>query len=108
MSEFMKKPCSSCPFRHDIKPFLHPERAYEIAIHSQNRYNSFTCHKTLDSDRKECAGFLTMRANELGEADVFEIKQGFKPAYDLIFSEPYEMEEAAEEQWDEERAINAN
>ena len=28
---FVKKPCQHCPFRRDVKPFLTPERAEEIA-----------------------------------------------------------------------------
>jgi len=79
MSHIMKEPCEHCPFRYDVKPFLHPERGAELARHAYNPYNSFTCHKTTVSDEeiggegtemirtaksKECAGFLTLQINE--------------------------------------------
>lgn len=104
---FMKQPCKHCPFRIDVTPFLHPDRAEEIAYASQNRYSSFACHKTTMADEesedgemlvtensKECAGFLTLRANS-GE----RIPNGFEPAWDLCYSDPFEMVEAYEQQW---------
>ena len=110
MSEyFMKQPCKHCPFRNDVKPFLHPERAEEIAYSTQNPYNSFPCHKTTVSDEefggdgsecvaiettKECAGFLTMRA-QLGE----DTPEGFEPSYEICYIDPYEMIEAYEIEW---------
>lgn len=107
---FIKKPCQHCPFRRDVKPFLHPERAYEIASHAENPYNSFPCHKTTTSDeeietieefqkakysQKECAGFLTMRAKNEGS-----IPKGFEPAWELIYDDPFQMEDAYQEEWD--------
>lgn len=73
---FMKKSCDHCPFRRDVKPFLHPERGEELAYHAQNPYNSFPCHKTTVNDEefggdgsemvavetsKECAGFMALQ-----------------------------------------------
>lgn len=45
---FMKKPCKTCPFRADVKPFLHPDRAYDIAVAATNKYTDFTCHNTIE------------------------------------------------------------
>ena len=104
---FIKKPCQHCPFRNDVKPFLHPERAEELAYGAQNKYNTFPCHKTTEHDdegdsiatesNKECAGFLTLRAAEIGEENVYECKEGFKPSYDMVYSDAYEMSDAYEE-----------
>jgi hypothetical protein len=106
MKHFMKSPCKHCPFRRDVKPFLHPERAYEIAIAAQNPYNSFPCHKTTEPDEdgeemlvtqdsKECAGFLTLRAQE-GE----RIPEGFEPAWDLVYTDAFEMYQVYEDEWE--------
>jgi hypothetical protein len=110
MSHFMKKPCQHCPFRRDVKPFLHPERAWEIASVAENPYSSFPCHKTTEHDEdgdesflvdrgseKECAGMLTIRANELGEES---LPEGFKPSFDLVYTDAYEMECTYEEAWE--------
>lgn len=107
MSDFMKTPCKHCPFRNDVKPYLHPERAEELAYSAQNPHNSFACHKTTEYDEdsedgemlvtensKECAGFLTLRA-EGGE----DVPEGFEPAWEICYTEPYEMTEAYEEEW---------
>lgn len=109
MSNFVKVPCKHCPFRVDVKPYLHPERAADIAYASQNPYNSFSCHKTTeyneDSEEmectdksKECAGFLTLRAQE-GE----DIPEGFEPSWELVYTSILEMIDAYEEEWDKNR-----
>lgn len=109
MSEYyIKKPCQHCPFRSDVRPFLTNARAEELADLPQNPYSTFPCHKTTVSDdesedgemmcteqTKECAGFLTMRANELGEDCMPE---GFTPSYDDVYSDSWEMVGAYEEQ----------
>lgn len=102
MSGYMKKPCEHCPYRNDVKPFLHPERGEELAYLAQNPYSSFPCHKTTVEDddsedgemmvtenSKECAGMLTLRA-QCGE----EIPEGFEPSYEICYSDPYEMADA--------------
>jgi len=107
MESYMKKPCQHCPFRSDVKPFLHPERAEELAYVSQNPYWSFPCHKTTESDEdseegemlvtedsKECAGMLTLRAQE-GE----DVPEGFEPSYEICYTDSYEMIDAYEEEW---------
>lgn len=99
---FVKKPCQHCPFRVDVKPYLHPARAEEIAYHTQNKYNSFPCHVTTESDENsdsgermitdkslECAGFLTLRAQE-----GIPVPANFKPAFDLVYPGISEMIEA--------------
>lgn len=108
MEDFMKKPCIHCPFRNDVKPFLHPDRGAELAIHASIPYNSFPCHKTTESDEdseegemmctestKECAGFMTLQAVENGE-DI--LPEGFKPSYNIVYDGIYEMMDAYENQ----------
>ncbi len=105
---FVKKPCKHCPFRHDVKPFLTAERGTELAFHVQNPYNSFPCHKTTEFDEDanfgegdmvvteqslECAGFLTLRAVELGEDTCPE---GFIPSYDVVYPDSWDMVDAYE------------
>ncbi|MBL4781749.1 MAG: hypothetical protein JKX92_05860 [Porticoccaceae bacterium] len=100
-ADFIKKPCQHCPFRNDVAPFLHPERGEELAYASANPYNVFPCHKTTvqsddeeSTDRlivetsKECAGFLTLRAAEIGEEFMPE---GFKPSYEIVYTDVHEM-----------------
>lgn len=59
----LRKPCSNCPFRSDIKGYLHPDRPYELVV------GDFPCHKTLEQsdegdetvitkDSQHCAGSL--------------------------------------------------
>jgi len=84
-----KKPCQHCPFRKDVRPFLHPRRAEEIASVAESRYGSFPCHKTTSFDgddgeayytnkTKECAGMLTLRSFlDCKESD---LPDGFVPA----------------------------
>lgn len=104
--DFIKKPCKHCPFRIDVKPFLHPDRAEEIAYSTQNPYANFPCHKTIEHDEdsgegfevessKTCAGFLTMRAQQ-GE----EIPEGFEPDWEGCYTEPFEMSDAYREEWE--------
>jgi len=105
---YMKQPCKHCPYRKDVKPFLTPERGEEIAYITQNPYNSFHCHKTTVSDEefggegdemvatndsKMCAGFLTLMANECGEE---EMPEGFNPAYDVCYTDAFDMVQAYE------------
>lgn len=59
-------PCDKCPFRSDVRPFLRPERVWNI-------YLGISCHKTTSDEEDEngdplpsdeeitCAGFLIMR-----------------------------------------------
>lgn len=113
MCDYMKEPCKNCPFRVDVTPFLHPDRAAEISYAAQNPYADFYCHKTTVSDEefggegeemvatdtsKMCAGFLTLRA----QAGI-ETPEGFEPAYEKCYIEPYDMIDAYEEQWNEKR-----
>jgi hypothetical protein len=114
VTDFMKKPCDSCPFRRDVKPFLTNGRAEELAYHTENPYNTFPCHKTTEYDddddddaysgggrmitqrTKECAGFLSMQVNNSG----LEV-EGFEPS-NLVYEDSYDMimsyEEANEKQ----------
>ena len=107
MSEefFMKKPCKHCPFRTDVHPFLHPERAYEIAAAAEDPYNTFPCHKTTTFDEddhgsflvereseKECAGFLTLRARLTSDG----VPENFEPSWDLIYEYACDMADAYE------------
>lgn len=107
MENFVKKPCKHCPFRNDVKPYLHPDRSWEIANIATNPYSSFPCHKTTEYDEdsedgymieteksKQCAGMLTMRA-QLGE----RIPSGFEPSWEMCYIDPYDMTSAYEEEW---------
>lgn len=111
MDSFVKKPCKHCPFRIDVKPFLHPNRAAEIAYATQNKYNDFTCHASIEYDGDEdhqgrptgdfsraltCAGFLTLRAQN----DIDDVPEGFEPAWEMIYTDPTEMIWAYEEEWE--------
>lgn len=103
----MKKPCKDCPFLRSREPFLHPDRAYEIAEAANHRWNTFTCHKTLDYDdendemytgetSKECAGFLTLKAKLIG---MDAVPDDFEPAFDEVYDDEGDMENAYYEQW---------
>ena len=106
MTDYMKKPCIHCPFRHDVTPFLTPIRGDELANSANNPYNDFPCHKTMEHDdegeticvekTKQCAGFLTLMASNLGED---RMPEGFKPSYDIVYSDSWEMSEAYEAAW---------
>ena len=47
----MRAPCAKCPFRTDIRPFLTPGRAREIATALTALDQTFQCHETVDYDR---------------------------------------------------------
>ena len=103
---FMKKPCARCPYRKDVKPYLHPDRGIELALNAVTKAD-FICHKTLNynlqeyndeteedeltpeayANQKLCAGMLTLRASE-GRSDVVE---EFVPSYDLCYKYISEM-----------------
>ena len=99
MAHFVKKPCTHCPYRKDVKPFLHPERGIQLAYHTNNPYNTFPCHKTTvfdeDSDEgemlvteksKECAGFITLQMVNGKKAPM-----GFEPSYDIVYDDILDM-----------------
>lgn len=106
MGDFMKKPCEHCPFRRDVKPFLHPKRGEELAYATENPYNNFPCHKTTESNEnseggemmvvetsKECAGFLSMQHNQNGSTSYDE--DGFTPS-NLVYEDSWDMAQAYE------------
>lgn len=80
-------PCDNCPFRYDVKPFIHPERAEEIAYSE----GEFACHKTtVSNDNDEdggtlkatekslhCAGFLIMREKSERPSQMMRIAERF-------------------------------
>lgn len=105
MTRFMQKPCAQCPFRKDVRPFLHPARAEELAIAAGNRYQDFPCHKTLErsEDGEEllqtrksltCAGFLSLRA-----AEGVDVPDGFEPSAEQCYESGEEMIEAHANEW---------
>lgn len=100
----MKQPCKHCPFRHDVTPYLTPQRGEELAYHATNPYNSFPCHKTTvsdeeggerfyDNDTKECAGFMALQHNVTG----CSLPEGFEPS-ELAYDDIFIMIDAYEEQ----------
>lgn len=105
---YRRKPCAKCPFRRDVKPYLHPDRAAEIAYASENPYSDFTCHETVDySDSEDgegmvteksltCAGFKAMQHNYCGSDDEYEWPGD-------VYCEPDEMVSAYEDAWAEKR-----
>lgn len=55
-----KKPCSGCPFRKDsLQGWLGNKRAKEIV-----ESDTFTCHKTKNPNRLQCAGFMLVKKYE--------------------------------------------
>ena len=106
---YMKKPCLHCPFRLDVRPFLHPDRAYEIACVSEDTRQTFPCHKTTCHDdegevtiygsEKECAGMLTLRAGETDDG----LPRGFEPSFDAVYEDRFHMADAYEDQWNSTR-----
>lgn len=110
MSEifYMREASKHCPFRRDVRPFLRPERAEDIAYSTQNPYSEFHCHKTIEHDDEGdgyatdksliCAGFLAMQINE-GAVDA---PKGYVWP-DGVYSDAYEMtgayEDAANGEW---------
>ncbi len=106
--DYMPKPCQHCPFRTDVRPFLTTERAEEIAYSAQNPYNTFPCHKTTEcvedddgnsdmaetENSKQCAGFLTLQANESRRT----MPEGFEPSFDTCYNSASEMVDAYEEE----------
>ena len=46
----MKTPCTHCPFRTDVTPFLRPAWAREILSAIVDRDGTFPCHKTIGRD----------------------------------------------------------
>lgn len=107
----MKKACDQCPFRKDVAPFLHPERASEIANHTWNPYNTFPCHKTLEYDNnedelctteksKQCAGFITLGIAQFKRTNYPE----FIPDFEIIYPSIQSMEEAYQDDWDGKRS----
>lgn len=54
-----KKPCLDCPFRKDT------ERGWlKLRIDKILESESFTCHKTEDPNRLQCAGHLILKKEE--------------------------------------------
>lgn len=73
----MKKPCPNCPFRTDVRPFLHPARAKEIATAEH-----FVCHKTTAYDEhlddtvvvitsQTCAGWEMLNRLQPNDGSVY-------------------------------------
>jgi hypothetical protein len=52
----LKKPCSDCPFRKNVTPYLSYERAEEISSGIVDGDGSFSCHKTSTLNRKTNTG----------------------------------------------------
>ena len=73
----MKRPCKSCPFRRDVKPYLTRWFGFDLAFRTRYYDSKFYCHETVDySSRKRsprrtanaqlCRGFAILRAQEAG------------------------------------------
>ena len=104
--DYMRTPCKNCPFRTDVRPYLHPQRAEDIAHSACNPFSNFTCHETLeehDEDliettrSKTCAGFLTLKYIENGESGYED--DGFVPSLETVYSDTWDMIQAYEDEW---------
>lgn len=49
----LRAPCAECPFRSDIRPYLHPDRARGITDAILRDGVTFTCHKHLNGESDE-------------------------------------------------------
>ena len=63
----LKRPCANCPFRTDIPPFLHPERAQGICDAMLVADESFWCHKTIDYS-EDSEGSITRKTQHCAGA----------------------------------------
>jgi hypothetical protein len=112
MADFMAAPCVHCPFKRDVRPFLHPERAYDIGLEAESKFGTFPCHKTtvetededgfgereIGENTKECAGSLCLRATSNGST--FYDEDGFEPKAEWnCYEDAFEMHQAYLEQW---------
>ena len=80
----MTSPCSNCPFRHDVRPYLRAGRIEEIMEGLER--GEFACHKTTEEDdegdliatddSQHCAGALILKES-LGESSQMMIAQRF-------------------------------
>ena len=67
----LKRPCSNCPFRSDGEAIeLRPGRLDAIVSDLlADDTSTFACHKTLDGERKTCAGAVAVMS-KLGRLPV--------------------------------------
>ncbi len=49
----LRKPCKSCPFRTDVKPFINAERAAEIGDAITTQQQTFACHQHTQFDQDD-------------------------------------------------------
>lgn len=85
---YQHHPCKNCPFRKDcLSGWLGEDRAKEIF-----ETQTFTCHKTFDPNRKQCAGhMMAVPHNAFVElADEFEIELNLK-GRELLFDTKQEF-----------------
>lgn len=87
----MKKPCANCPFRSDVKPFLHPARAVEIA-----NADSFVCHKTLGPADDEGDGTIVSSSQECAG---WQMLNGMLPKADNVYANKARMATAYRKEW---------
>ena len=105
--EVMKKCCGLCPFSRKSTLYVHPDRAYDFALSTQNPYNDFVCHKTGETDEAEgdilrgdksltCAGFHVMQniVNNTEDKCKIEIDK------EDHFWDDWEMTDHHQDEWD--------
>ena len=103
MTEFsLTSPCTHCPFRTDIKPFLLPIRIKQLERDLTIKSGVFYCHKTLKKDPVACAGalILAMKCQRLPQLARIAMRLGmFDPdkldAKAPVFDSFDDMHEAA-------------
>jgi hypothetical protein len=99
-------PCKQCPFRRDVRPFLRPARAAQLASYAK-RGITFLCHETTretgDGTEKHCAGKLVLARKldrlyhdqlvRVGERLGADFDKVVDPL-DVVYDTPKEMIEA--------------
>lgn len=107
----LKRPCSNCPFRKDVPPYLRKARVKELK--ESLKTSAFDCHKTLDYEdgeglrnrsTKHCAGALVLLEKTKSRSQLMQIGERFglyDPAQVDLSAPVYEsFEEMAEAQLD--------
>lgn len=97
-----KRPCSNCPFRKDVHPFLATARMEGLMEAAELPFATFHCHKTLDYDHcdgeddspfagryaSRCAGFMTLQHQISPEGFAPFAPDGFVPSTDVVYESP--------------------
>jgi len=112
----LKRPCSNCPFRTDIQPYLRRSRTEEIGYGLLNDAD-FACHKTLvdeyesegdgqrvGKDTQACAGSMIVLEKMESPTQMMRISERLRlykrDSLDMnapVYSDIYEFAQSGEE-----------